>query len=1101
MEDLDFFQDLPLQLPIGIFHTTIPGRLVYINPYGARIFGYKNLEEMKFINTHDLWADSTEREKMVSAADKEGIFDSDARMIKRDGTIIWVRIQGRVIKDGKGKVFAYKGTIQDITQQHEMEDALLASENRYRAISELTSDYTFSATIADDGTVELEWLEGAFKQITGYSWREFFTPGHWWKILLPEDVDRDRSSLAMLLQNNPIDDELCLVTKKGKIRWVRNCVKPVWDEKQQRVTKIIGAVRDITERKLAEEALLKSEQLFRALIEQSFDAVTMIGADGKILYDSPSMTRLLGYRPEEKVGRNLSEFIPNEELKEFAKNFAEFVRMPPGAVTSSLMHLIHKDGSLRLIEGVCTNLLHTPRVNAVVINYHDVTEQKKVQATLIESEKRYRILFEDSPVALVEMDFSSVKRVIHKLPKNGLEGFRKYIDAHPQVVSECASQIKVIDVNKATLQLYDVGSKEDFIANSNFWLTKENIDGFKEQLSSILEKKSQFEWEGKNRTLKGEPLYVRVSWIIAARHTGNLSHVLMAIENITRRKQFEDQLLCDAEELGALNRVSVAMRLATTRKEIMQVVLAQVKMIFNSLGQLLGMYDSKQEEIVFEFAQGAWEKLNGHHILTVEGVVKKVFYEKQPFFTNNLVEDGEFHWFPDLAQIPCLACVPLATDKRVIGILWLGRKEPWTDKNIQLLKAIALMATSALERQALHEDLQDKLTALQEAQAQVIQAEKLASIGQLTSGIAHELNNPLTAVILYAQMIQKNSLDSSIKKDLDMVVRESLRASKIVRGLLDFSRQRIPEKKPTDINSIISNAIDLMSYELRSRNIQISFALSPDLPIISADPYQVEQVIINLLKNACEAIGQKKSEGNLWVTTEWGSSKGKYESLLAGKVIRFTIKDDGPGIKSEHLTKIFDPFFTTKEEGSGTGLGLSICHGIISEHGGNIWVESKIGQETKFIVEMPIIPPDLPESPILQKPVLDVKNNLSLLIIDDERNVLEVLSRALTGKGYHVDAVENALDGLEKISRNFYSTILCDLRMPGMNGMDFYNEIVAKNPDMAKRVILITGGLLDKQTQDMVNANKILCLSKPFELDELITLIQILGKTISDKTV
>ncbi len=229
------------------------------------------------------------------------------------------------------------------------------------------------------------------------------------------------------------------------------------------------------------------------------------------------------------------------------------------------------------------------------------------------------------------------------------------------------------------------------------------------------------------------------------------------------------------------------------------------------------------------------------------------------------------------------------------------------------------------------------------------------------------------------------------------------------------------------------------------------------------------------------------------IKTEVALSSYKIISADNAYFVRITVKDDGPGISSKNLTKVFDPFFTTKPDGIGTGLGLSICHGIIAEHGGNIWVESEEGHGATFFIELPIVAPKNHE--VFQandKSEIESPSNTSILIIDDEINVREVLKRALKGKGYHVDTVSNAQEGLEKIVQVDYSTILCDIRLPGINGLDFYKGVAKRNRKLAKRIVLITGGVVDENTQKLINDQNILCLTKPFDLDELIMMINII---------
>jgi signal transduction histidine kinase len=222
-------------------------------------------------------------------------------------------------------------------------------------------------------------------------------------------------------------------------------------------------------------------------------------------------------------------------------------------------------------------------------------------------------------------------------------------------------------------------------------------------------------------------------------------------------------------------------------------------------------------------------------------------------------------------------------------------------------------------------------------------ASRLASVGEMASGIAHEINNPLTAVIGFAQLLMDADLPDSIKEDLVIIHKEAQRAAGVARNLLTFARKHAPAKQSTDINSIIEGVLSLRAYEQNVSNIEINTKLAEDLPEVLADYSQLQQVFINIILNAEAAMLEASNGGKLTITTQRFNHS-----------VRASFADNGPGIEKENLDRIFDPFFTTKEVGKGTGLGLSVCHGIIAEHGGKIYARSKPGNGATFFVELPI---------------------------------------------------------------------------------------------------------------------------------------------------
>jgi PAS domain S-box-containing protein len=236
------------------------------------------------------------------------------------------------------------------------------------------------------------------------------------------------------------------------------------------------------------------------------------------------------------------------------------------------------------------------------------------------------------------------------------------------------------------------------------------------------------------------------------------------------------------------------------------------------------------------------------------------------------------------------------------------------------------------------------ITQQKRIEEQLILADRLASIGELSSGIAHELNNPLTSVIGFSQLLIEGDVPDNIKEDLSIVYSEAQRAASIVKNLLTFARKHTPVKQLSQINAVIEDVLRLRTYEQKVNNIEVEKHLATNLPEIMIDPFQMQQVFLNIIVNAEFAMLEAHNEGKLVITTE------KSENIM-----RITFTDDGSGITKENLKHMFDPFFTTKEVGKGTGLGLSICHGIVTEHGGQIYARSGKGEGATFIIELPII--------------------------------------------------------------------------------------------------------------------------------------------------
>jgi PAS domain S-box-containing protein len=571
---------------------------------------------------------------------------------------------------------------------------------------------------------------------------------------------------------------------------------------------------------------------------------------------------------------------------------------------------------------------------------------------------------------------------------------------------------------------------------------------------------------------------------------------LLLLNDVTERKRAEAETRLRTEELEVLAKISTAMRAAQSRYEIYTVLVEQLAALMKAEGAALALRDPESGDNVVELGSQHWKDLTGTHLLAKGDQLGGVLPAGNWFWRGNGSPDPAGEELQRSHGQTTIAYAPLIANGQVIGTILIGRENPIGDHDIRLLTAIGEMAASAIQRQSLHEDLQIQLNALRQTQARLVQSEKLAAIGQLAAGIAHELNNPLTSVVLYSQLIQQEKLDAAVHGNLEKVVAEALRAGKIVRGLLDFARQRPIHREAVQVNEALRNSLDLISYEIDAGGVKVELQLSPGLPPITADLYQLTQVFINLIQNSIQAMRSESGRRVLTIATEVGPSIYSPQNAGGRSMVRISFKDTGPGIPEDILTRIFDPFFTTKAEGGGTGLGLSICHGIVSEHEGHIWAESAVGQGTTFVVELPVTSTEEEKHARREDRSFtdSVGRQSRVLILDDEPNVQDVLAKTLTSRGYMVDTSGNGEDGLARLAKTEYDVILCDFRMPGFSGMDFYRRIQSEKPHLASKIIFITGDTANLATRRFIEENDLTILEKPFELPDLLQAIRLVDE-------
>jgi signal transduction histidine kinase/CheY-like chemotaxis protein len=363
---------------------------------------------------------------------------------------------------------------------------------------------------------------------------------------------------------------------------------------------------------------------------------------------------------------------------------------------------------------------------------------------------------------------------------------------------------------------------------------------------------------------------------------------------------------------------------------------------------------------------------------------------------------------------------------------------------------------------------------------QLLQAEKMAALGQTVSGVAHELNNPLATILTWAERLtQKSTLEPSVRRGIEIILSESERAARIVRNLLTFARKRQTTRAMIDINQVVRETLSLRAYEQRVTNITVIDALAAGLPAVFADAHQVQQVLLNLIINAEQAMLGAHGRGVVVVRTWFDADR---------ECVTLEINDDGPGITEDVRAKIFDPFFTTKEVGKGTGLGLTVAYAIVNEHGGRIRVESRPMAGASFFVELPVTGARMPVTPAARSrhAVSAGPTNAAVLVVDDEAALAAAVSAALQDAGYSVERASDGEQALIRCQARKFDLVVCDLKMPRVDGRAFYAMLVTTSPDMASRVIFVTGDVAGTDAERFLEETGCRWLAKPFRLADLV---------------
>ena len=383
------------------------------------------------------------------------------------------------------------------------------------------------------------------------------------------------------------------------------------------------------------------------------------------------------------------------------------------------------------------------------------------------------------------------------------------------------------------------------------------------------------------------------------------------------------------------------------------------------------------------------------------------------------------------------------------------------------------------------------VTEEREAEQRLRRAERLASLGGLAAGAAHEINNPLAAISLAAQMLMEDErLPADVLDDVQVIERQASRAGEVTDRMLVFARRKEGERDAYDINDLVREVLRGRRYEIETHAITLQENPGEHLPHVWVDPVQIERVLTNVVINAEKALDEVAEDERLLMVTSRATDGG----------VAVDIADTGPGIPEHILPNIFDPFFTTREVGEGTGLGLSMSHSIVQAHSGELKVKTRPGEGTTFTLELPRAAADIDpaektlggtrKAPDFVLRADKASKRLRILVVDDEKEIRELAHRFLKGKGHDVDEAATGRDALKLVTANDYDGIILDLRMPDLSGEGFFGWLRKNRPAMASKVTVISGDLANPQTVEILERIGQPYLLKPFKTAELLKHIE-----------
>ena len=666
--------------------------------------------------------------------------------------------------------------------------------------------------------------------------------------------------------------------------------------------------------------------------------------------------------------------------------------------------------------------------------------------------------------------------------KRAEEKYRTLISSVQEGVFISTPQGRFLDFNDALLRMTGYEDREELLEvdiPAAFYANSSD----RERLKKLLQqhgKVADFEFEMRRKD--GEIRSMLESSIAVRDAAGNVTAYQGFLLDITERKQAEHEIRRRNRELLVLNSIGQTLTESLDLSDSLHRTLRQMAELFNLDATSLYLFDQNGTQLRRIAAVGHRSEFSRRfppvsvnpELMQHIKAVHATFLSAQGLSLPPIFRDVQLK-----EAIVDAYVVVLWSKDRVIGGLVVGSRAPreFSAADVNLLIAVGSQFSSAIERSILYEETRLAYENLRRTQEQLLHSEKLAAVGQLISGVAHELNNPLTAILGYSQLLTSSGqMGQQGIEYADKLYKQAQRTHRIVQNLLSFARQHKPERVPVQINQTLEETLALRDYDLRMHNVRIHLDLAENFPVTSADPHQLQQVFLNMVNNAVDAILEHSTEGDIWVRT-----------ALNGDRLCIEITDSGPGVKD--ASRVFDPFYTTKPVGKGTGLGLSICYGIITEHGGTIRVRNIPARGASFTVELPFQPMASPVSSTPGQGAISGRDG-RILLVDHDDSVLEAVGTILRGRDHRVQTAKDIREARALLEKQDFDLIVADLHVSdGANGGGLGEWLAQHKPALSRKLIWMCAVAPSEDAGENIAGNGRQILQKPFKASDLLAAV------------
>jgi len=754
------------------------------------------------------------------------------------------------------------------------------------------------------------------------------------------------------------------------------------------------------------------------------DLIFVHSGDGRILRANRALAWHLGLEPDLAEGQPLRELLKHGEIRWVVCPYCEGAAGKPEQVDPTFGgHFLVTNSGFHDSDG---NRLGTAHV------LKDFTERRQ-------AESKFRTLFE------------KVQEGIFISTPDG----------------------RFLDFNDAFMHMLGFDKREDLLrANipSEIYIDSEE----RRHLQRLLHDYGEVtDFEFRFRRRDGEIRIAHESSFVTRDGSGAIVAYQGFVLDVTEQKQAEAEIRRRNRELLALNTIAELLAESPKLEESLARALQKIVELFSADVASVYFLDEQAHALkrVADFGHTSDYAKRLSRIQIPNSLVQQIRQAHATVVSGAALSlPEEFRELQRAEGVVVSQVAVLRVKDRITGALAVGCRtmKDFSTAELNLLGALGNQVATTIDKSRLLEETREAYETLRETQEQLLQSEKMAAVGQLISGVAHELNNPLTAILGYSQLLKNEQSIAGRSADyLEKLHRQAHRTHHIVENLLSFSRQHKPERGPVQVNRAIEETLALREYDLKVNRVRVQLQLDPDLPETSGDFHQLQQVFLNILNNAVDAVMDGASDGQICVRT-----------MLVQNRLRIEFTDNGPGVKDPH--RVFDPFYTTKPVSKGTGLGLSICYGIVKEHGGEIEVHDAPGGGATFAVTLPLTPYHAESADVPSRRHQDSPK--TVLLLDQDDSVLHLEQEILLSQGVTAKTARTVQEAINILRRESIEAAILDLRPPGeLTISDFCAWIERNRPELSRRIAFTSWNGGDRAGIPRIGGVDCPVILKPFE--------------------